>query len=275
MARMLPYPHIDPIAFSIGPVKVHWYGIMYLIGFAGAWYLGARRARRPDVPLTPEQVGDLVFYGALGVILGGRTGYMLFYDLPNFVHNPLIFFKVWHGGMSFHGGLLGVIVALWYFGRRTGKRFFEVADFVAPLVPIGLGAGRIGNFINGELWGRVTTVPWAMVFPKAGPLPRHPSQLYEFFLEGVVLFTVLWIFSRRKRPSMAVSGLFLLLYGCFRFFVEFFRQPDPQLGFVAFGWMTMGQVLSVPMVLFGGLLLYLAYRRRAADTDPQGGSREG
>ncbi|HYW02406.1 MAG TPA: prolipoprotein diacylglyceryl transferase [Gammaproteobacteria bacterium] len=260
---MLPYPNINPIAFSVGPVKVHWYGIMYLIGFAGGWYLGAWRARRrTDIPYTPEQVGDLLFYAALGVILGGRTGYMLFYDLPNFIHDPLTFFQVWHGGMSFHGGLMGVMIAFWYFARRTGTRFFDVADFAAPLVPIGLGAGRIGNFINGELWGRVTTVPWAMVFPKAGPLPRHPSQIYEFLLEGMVLFTVLWIFSRRKRPVMSVSGLFLLLYGCFRFFVEFFRQPDPQLGFVAFGWMTMGQVLSLPMVLFGIILLYLAYRRR-------------
>ncbi len=259
---MIPYPQIDPIAFSIGPVKVHWYGIMYVIGFLAAYGLGTYRAKKPGSPFTPEQVSDLLFYGALGVIIGGRLGYMLFYDLPSFLNNPLVFFRVWDGGMSFHGGLLGVIIALALYMRKLKMPIFVATDFIAPFVPIGLGAGRIGNFINGELWGRVTNVPWAMVFPKAGPLPRHPSQLYEFFLEGVVLFLILWFFSKKPRPLMAVSAMFLLFYGCFRFFVEFFRQPDPQMGFVAFGWMTEGQLLSLPMILIGLMMLWLAYYKK-------------
>lgn len=260
---MIPYPHIDPIAFSIGPLKVHWYGIMYVIGFLAAWGLGTYRAKKPNSPFTPDQVADLLFYGALGVILGGRLGYMLFYDIPNFLHNPLIFFRVWDGGMSFHGGLIGVIVALWLYTRKLKMPIFVATDFIAPFVPIGLGAGRIGNFINGELWGRVTDVPWAMVFPKAGPLPRHPSQLYEFLLEGVLLFIILWFFSKKPKPMMAISALFLLGYGCLRFFVEFFRQPDPQMGFVAFGWMTEGQLLCIPMVIIGALMLWLAYKKKS------------
>jgi phosphatidylglycerol:prolipoprotein diacylglycerol transferase len=262
---MLKYPHIDPIAISIGPVHIHWYGIMYLVGFAAAWWLGRRRAQAPHALFTPEQVGDLVFYGALGVVIGGRIGYMLFYNLDNFLANPLNIFKVWQGGMSFHGGLLGVLVAMWLYGRRLGRSFFQVTDFIAPLVPIGLGAGRIGNFINGELWGRATNVPWAMVFPdpRAGGIPRHPSQLYEFLLEGVALFTILWLFSRKPRPTMAVSAVFLIGYGSFRFFAEFFRMPDPQLGFIAFGWLTMGQLLSAPMVVAGIALLWWAYRRHS------------
>jgi len=259
---MLKYPHIDPIAFHIGPLKVHWYGIMYLIGFAAAWLLARKRAVRPGSPVTQVQVSDLIFYSALGVVLGGRIGYMLFYDLPNFIHHPWIFFRVWDGGMSFHGGLLGVMLSLWLYSRSLKCSFWQLADFVAPLVPIGLGAGRLGNFINGELWGRVTTMPWGMVFPKAGPLPRHPSELYEFCLEGVSLFIILWFFSAKPKPRMAVSGLFLLVYGCFRFFVEFFRQPDPQLGFVAFGWMTRGQELSIPMIIIGSILLIIAYRKK-------------
>lgn len=254
---MLTYPNINPIAFHIGPLPVHWYGIMYLIGFACAWLLGVYRARREGSGWTTEQVGDLIFYAALGVIIGGRLGYILFYDFPSFIANPLTVFRIWDGGMSFHGGLLGVITALWIFGRRTSKSLFEITDFIAPMVPIGLGAGRIGNFINGELWGRVTTMPWGMVFPNAGPLPRHPSQLYEFIFEGVVLFAILWWFSMKPRPRMAVSGLFLLLYGIFRFVLEFFRQPDPQLGFIAFGWLTMGQLLSIPMILGGAAIFWI------------------
>jgi phosphatidylglycerol---prolipoprotein diacylglyceryl transferase len=257
---MIPYPHIDPIAFSVGPVKVHWYGIMYLIGFAAYLALGTYRARKPQYPLNPEQVGDALFYGALGVVLGGRIGYVLFYNLPLYAAHPLQVFAVWDGGMSFHGGLVGVILAMAWFARRIGLRLFQVTDFVAPMVPIGLAMGRIGNFINGELWGKVTTLPWGMVFPKGGPLPRQPTQLYEFFFEGVVLFSVLWLFSKKPRPMGAVSGLFLLIYGIFRFLVEFVREPDPQLGYVAFGWVTMGQVLSLPMILLGAGLLIWAYR---------------
>lgn len=257
---MLHYPQMNPIAFSLGPLKVHWYGIMYLIGFAAVWLLGLWRARQPGSSWTAEQVADVVFYGALGLIIGGRVGYMVFYAFPVLLHHPLTLFKIWDGGMSFHGGLVGGMLALWFFAWRRGKRFGEVTDFVVPFVPIGLGAGRIGNFINGGLWGRVTDVPWGMVYPQAGPLPRHPSEIYEFLLEGVLLFTILWIYSRRRRPCYAVSALFLLAYGCFRFFVEFFRQPDPQLGFVAFGWMTMGQLLSVPMIIIGAGLWIWAYR---------------
>jgi len=257
---MLTYPTIDPVAIHLGPLQVHWYGIMYLVGFSAAWWLGRYRADR-DPKWTPEQVGDLIFYGALGVILGGRLGYILFYDLAAYIQSPLNIFKIWLGGMSFHGGLLGVITALWLYGRRLGKGFFEVTDFVAPLVPIGLGAGRIGNFINGELWGRVSELPWAMVFsdPRAGGLPRHPSQLYEALLEGLLLFVIVWVFSRKPRPLMAVSGMFLLFYGLFRFFVEFTRMPDAQLGLIAFDWMSMGQLLSLPMIALGVLFLGRAY----------------
>jgi phosphatidylglycerol:prolipoprotein diacylglycerol transferase len=258
---MLPYPNIDPVALHLGPLKVHWYGLMYLIGFAVVWWLGRIRARQPDSGWDPEQMGDLVFYGALGAVLGGRLGYILFYNFPFFMADPLSIFKVWQGGMSFHGGMVGVFVAMWLYGRKFNKGFFEITDFIAPLVPIGLGAGRIGNFINSELWGRITDVPWAMVFPNGGPLPRHPSQLYQAFLEGIVLFIILWLYSSKPRPKMAVSGLFLVFYGLFRFAVEFVRVPDVQLGYLAFGWLTMGQVLSTPMILSGGILMWLAYRK--------------
>lgn len=259
---MLTYPKINPIAFHIGPLQVHWYGIMYLIGFAMAWLLGSYRARRSNGAWSKEQIADLIFYGALGIIIGGRLGYMLFYDTSHFLHNPLIIFKIWDGGMSFHGGLLGAMLALWWFSRRVQKSVWDVTDFVVPLAPIGLAAGRIGNFINGELWGRVSNVPWAMVFPRGGPLPRHPSQLYEFLLEGVFLFIILWFFSAKPRPRFAVSALFLLCYGVFRFSIEFYRQPDPQLGFVAFGFLTQGQLLSTPMILVGLIALIVIYVKR-------------
>jgi phosphatidylglycerol:prolipoprotein diacylglycerol transferase len=255
-------PQIDPIAIQLGPLAIRWYGLMYLIGFAAAWWLGRRRARRPGSGWRAEQVDDLVFYAALGVILGGRVGYVLFYGFEQLLADPLYLLRIWQGGMSFHGGLLGVLVAAWLFGRKHGFGFFGTTDFVAPLVPLGLGAGRIGNFVNGELWGRVSDLPWAMVFAHAGPLPRHPSQLYEALLEGLVLFLLLWFYSARPRPRMAVSGLFLVGYGAARTAVEFAREPDAHLGFLAGGWLTMGMLLSVPMVVAGAVLLGLAYRRQ-------------
>ena len=258
---MLTFPDIDPVAFSLGPLKVHWYGLMYLVGFVSGWWLGQLRTKKPGSGWTKSQVDDLLFYIALGVVLGARLGYILFYNFPSFIDDPLVLFRVWEGGMSFHGGLLGVLFAIWLFARRFQKRYFEVVDFIAPLAPIGLGAGRLGNFINAELWGKVTDVPWAMVFPGAGSLPRHPSQLYEFVLEGVMLFIILWLYSSKPRPTMAVSGMFALFYGLFRFAVEFIREPDAHIGYLAFNWFTMGQLLTIPLILTGIILLTLAYRK--------------
>lgn len=251
---------IDPIALAIGPLKIHWYGLMYLIGFACAWWLGVVRARKPGSGWNENQISDMIFWGAMGVVLGGRAGYVLFYNFDKFLADPLWLFAVWEGGMSFHGGLLGVIIVLYWFGKQHGKTLMEMGDFVAPLIPIGLGAGRVGNFIGGELWGRTTDVSWGVIFPRAGDLPRHPSQLYEFALEGVVLFAVLWWFSSKPRPRMAVSGLFLLLYGAFRSFVEFYREPDAHIEFIAFNWLTMGQLLSLPMILIGCGFIWFAYQ---------------
>ena len=259
---MLMYPEIDPVAIHLGPLSVRWYGIMYLIGFASGYWLLSRRARQPNSGWTVEQVSDVIFYGALGVILGGRIGYVIFYNFSAFLSDPLILVKVWNGGMSFHGGFLGVMLAMWLFARKYKKSMWDILDFGAPIVPIGLGAGRIGNFIGGELVGRVTDVPWGMVFPHVDNLPRHPSQLYQAALEGVALFCILWFFSSKPRPKYAVSGMFALFYGLFRFGVEFVRQPDAQLGFVALDWLTMGQLLSLPMIFVGLLLLYLAYGKR-------------
>lgn len=273
---MLTYPNIDPVALSLGPVQIHWYGLMYLIGFAAAWLLGRWRASRPESGWTKEMVDDLIFYGVIGTIAGGRLGYMLFYGWDNLVANPLSILQVWQGGMSFHGGLIGVMLAFWLFGRRYGLGFFRVADFAAPLVPIGLLAGRIGNFINGELWGRPTDLPWGMRLPcdrfpeqcqdtpigADWSLPVHASQLYEAALEGLALFLILWLFSSRPRPAMAVSGLFLIGYGVFRFAVELVRLPDAHIGYLAFGWVTMGQLLTVPMLIGGAVLLAMAYRRQ-------------
>ncbi|UVE18045.1 prolipoprotein diacylglyceryl transferase [Pseudomonas sp. LS44] len=262
---MLPYPQIDPVAIALGPLKIHWYGLMYLIGIGGAWWLASRRLAQFDASWSKEKLSDLVFWVAMGVILGGRLGYVLFYDLSSYLANPLLIFEVWKGGMSFHGGLIGVMLATFWFGKRHGKSFFELMDFIAPLVPIGLGAGRIGNFINAELWGKATDVPWAMIFPTdPAQLPRHPSQLYQFALEGVALFLILWAYSRKPRPTMAVSGMFALFYGLFRFIVEFVRVPDAQLGYLAFDWLTMGQVLCLPMILGGIALIVIAYKRQAA-----------
>jgi len=253
------YPQIDPVALSLGPLQIHWYGLMYLLGFVGAWLLGRARAERYG--WTAEQVEDLLFYGAIGVIVGGRLGYSLFYDLAANLEHPLNVLKVWQGGMSFHGGLLGVLAAFWLFARKTGKSYFAISDFIAPMVPIGLFFGRIGNFINAELWGKVSDVPWAMVFPNGGPLARHPSMLYEAALEGLVLFLILWFYSSKPKPIGAVSGLFLLGYGVFRFMVEFVRIPDQQYGYLALDWLTMGQILSLPMIILGTIIMVRAYRQ--------------
>ena len=246
---------IDPVALSIGSLQLRWYGLMYLAGFGLGWMLGRWRASRPGSGWTGPDVDDLLTCVMIGIILGGRLGYVLFYDLPVYINDPMEIMRIWNGGMSFHGGLLGVLGAFWYFARTRGRTFLEVSDFIAPLIPQGLFFGRLGNFINGELWGKVSDVPWAIVFPGAGPLPRHPSQLYEAALEGLLLFIMVWVFSLKPRKVGAVSGLFALGYGVFRFAVEFVRMPDVQLGYLAFGWLTMGQLLCVPLILAGAWLL--------------------
>jgi len=275
------YPEFDPALIEIGPLALRWYGLMYLLGFAAAWWLGRSRAREGLAPFGPERVEDLIFYGALGVILGGRVGYILFYDAARWLHDPLLLLRVWEGGMSFHGGLLGVLVAMLLLARRERIRFLALTDFVAPLVPLGLLTGRIGNFINGELWGAPTQLPWGMqvacaprpdlCLNKLGlepgtalTPPLHPNQLYEAGLEGVVLFALLWWFSSRPRAIGRVSGLFLLAYGVFRFTIEFVRMPDTQLGYLAFDWLTMGQLLSLPMIVLGFFLLVRAGSRKEA-----------
>jgi phosphatidylglycerol:prolipoprotein diacylglycerol transferase len=257
---------IGPL-FGYGPLEVRWYGLMYLVGLAGGWFGGRRWAtKHPLQPITPAHVDDIVFYCAVGAILGGRVGYMLVYGLSELVANPLSLLKVWQGGMSFHGGLLGVIIAMWLFGRKIKQPFFVVTDFLAPWTAIGLGAGRLGNFINGELWGKPTSpdAPWAVIVDGQA---RHASQLYELFLEGIVLFLVLWWYARKPRPMMATSGLFLVIYGASRVLIEFVREPDQQIGYLALGWVTMGQVLSAPMAIAGAILIVLAYRRRRFATN--------
>jgi phosphatidylglycerol:prolipoprotein diacylglycerol transferase len=261
---MLVHPQFDPIALQLGPVSIRWYGLMYLIAFVAGLLLGRLRVRtRPELGWTTRDLDDVLFYCVLGVVLGGRLGYVLFYKFSEYMHDPVRIFYVWEGGMSFHGGFLGVILAMWWFARRTNRRWFDVTDFLAPLVPLGLGAGRIGNFINAELWGRPTDVPWAMIFPNVDEQLRHPSQLYEAGLEGVLLFLILWLFSRKPRPSGAVSGLFLLGYGALRFLVEFTREPDNFLGLLTMGW-SMGQWLSIPMILGGVVMLAWAYWQNKA-----------
>jgi phosphatidylglycerol:prolipoprotein diacylglycerol transferase len=256
---MLVFPEIDPVIFGIGPLKVRWYGLMYVIAFLLAWWLARRRCTAAHSPVNAKEVDDLLFNGMLGVIVGGRVGYCLVYGWDQLVSNPLYLFKITEGGMSFHGGLAGVMIAMWLFGRSRGKTMWQILDFVAPIVPLGLGFGRIGNFINGELWGKATDVPWGVIYRGER---LHASQLYEAALEGFILFAILWWFSAKPRPYMAVSALFLMLYGIFRFFVEFYRVPDAHLDYLALGWVTMGQVLSTPMILVGGLMLVMAYRSK-------------
>ncbi|NBB93152.1 MAG: prolipoprotein diacylglyceryl transferase [Gammaproteobacteria bacterium] len=274
---------IDPVAIEIGGFAIYWYSLMYLVAFGAFWLLGRVRARREDTPLKPEQVGDLLFWGVIGVIVGGRLGYVLFYGFDQLIDDPVFLFRIRDGGMSFHGGLIGVLVAIWAYGRHLGCGFLRLGDFVAPLVPLGLAAGRIGNFIGGELWGRRTDVPWGTIFPQSLPggatspdaiqsqylsgaldeFARHPSQIYQAALEGLALFLILWLYSARPRPTGAVGGAFLAGYGVFRFVAEFFREPDAHLGYVALDWMTMGQILSLPMFIVGVALMAWAYRSRA------------
>jgi phosphatidylglycerol:prolipoprotein diacylglycerol transferase len=279
---MIILHQVDPIAVHLGPLQIHWYGVMYLLAFAASWFLGRIRIRAGRLPGVDETgYGDLLFYGMLGTVLGGRLGYILY------IHHPLQIFKVWEGGMSFHGGLIGVLVATFLWSRRHGMQFFDVADFIAPLVPPGLAFGRLGNYINGELWGKFTHAGWGVLFPNAPELSRlsapqlqaqyaagmldqfarHPSQLYEAALEGVVMFCVLWLYSRQPRPRYRISGLFAVMYGVFRFAVEFVRVPDEQLGYLAFGWLTMGQLLEIPVIVVG--LFWLWKSRQGPILQPQ------
>ena len=273
---MIAYPEIDPVVVALGPVKIHWYGMMYLIAFASVWWLGKRRASQPHSIVRPDQIDDLVFYGALGAVLGGRIGSVFFYNIDSFINDPLYLLKIWQGGMSFHGGFMGVLIAMEWYRRKIGCSFFQLTDFIAPLIPLGLAAGRLGNFINAELWGAPGTVPWAMKlsceqFPPdryvdfAGPLcfsPRHPSQLYEMIFEGLLLFILVWLISAKPRPVMTVSGYFLMLYGVARTGVEFIRLPDAHIGYLLnTDWLTKGIVLSVPMIIFGIGFIIFAHRK--------------
>ena len=262
---MLTHPNFDPVAIALGPLQIHWYGLSYLAGFGLFWWIQVQRLKLAHVHQArwnKDEISDVLFTGIMGVIVGGRIGYVLFYNFGEFLANPVYLFKIWEGGMSFHGGLIGVLVAQAWHARKFRRNWWEVMDFVAVAVPVGLLTGRIGNFINAELWGRVTTMPWGMVFPHAGPEPRHPSQLYEAALEGALLLAIMLWFARKPRPMMAASGLFLIGYGLGRTVVEFFRTPDAHLGFLAGGWLTMGMLLSAPMWIAGLIIMGLAYRRQ-------------
>ena len=256
---MIVYPDIDPVALSLGPLQIRWYGLMYVLGIGAGWWLARRRAAAPGSTWKPADVDDLIFFAALGVIFGGRLGWILFYGFDGILADPLSALKVWQGGMSFHGGLLGVLVAMALFARRHGLPFLEVGDAAALVTPFGLLLGRLANFVNGELWGKSTDLPWGFL---VGGDIRHASQLYQAALEGVLLFAILWWFTSRPRPRLAPSGLFLVCYGLFRSLVEFVRVPDAHLGYLAFGWLTMGQLLSLPMIVAGIVLLAWAYRDR-------------
>ncbi len=256
---MLPFPNIDPVLISIGPLQIRWYGLMYIMGFLFSYLLVQFQLARQKPPLlSKEQLLDLYFYLILGLILGARLGYCLFYNLKVYLQHPLEILAVWHGGMSFHGGLLGVLAASWLYCRKNKISLLNLGDLLLVTAPIGLGLGRLANFINGELYGRITTVPWGMVFPQGGPLPRHPSQLYEALLEGGVLFSILWVKKNHKAFPGEIIAYFLILYGLFRTFIEFFREPDVQVGYF-FGLVTMGQILSILIILFGA---FLVFRRR-------------
>ena len=261
---MLHYPGFDPVALALGPIKLRWYGIMYVIGFLSAWGLARRRAARPESTWTPLDVDDVIFFAVFGVIFGGRIGWLLFYGQQALHEDPSYWYKIWQGGMSFHGGLLGVIAALWFFAWRRGRRLVDVFDFAAPLPALGFGAGRIGNFINGELWGKPTDVPWGFQVMREDGVVQvlQASQLYEAALEGLVLFMIMWWFTSRPRPRWAPSGLFLACYASFRILIEFVRVPDVQLGYLAGGWVTMGMILSSPMLLAGIAMLGYAYATR-------------
>lgn len=267
MSDPIIFPQIDPVIFSVGPLAVRWYGLMYLIGLGLAYFLAMREIKRGRSPFTEQQVGDLLFYGFMGAVLGGRIGYVFFYQFERFLSDPMYLFMITEGGMSFHGGLLGVVAVLVLFARKLKISLFQVGDFVAPLAPLGLAAGRFGNFINGELWGQKTTVAWGIVFPNAGPDPRHPSQLYQFFMEGLLLFAIVYLYSRKPRAVGSVGGLFLLGYGVFRFIAEYFRQPDEHLTeFAASSGMSMGQWLSLPMVLAGAIIMAIAFKQNNQPT---------
>jgi phosphatidylglycerol:prolipoprotein diacylglycerol transferase len=265
---MLKFPAIDPVAIALGPVKIHWYGLMYVVGFLGAWWLGRYRARQPGSTWKPEDIDDVVFFAVWGVVLGGRLGYLLFYGRQALAEDPGYWYRIWDGGMSFHGGLIGALVALAVLAWRRQRRIIDVFDFAAPLPLIGFFAVRIGNFLNSELWGKPTTVPWGVEVTRPASdgsfvtQVLHPSQLYEALLEGLVLFLIVWWFTSRPRPRWAASGLFLVGYSTFRILIEFVRVPDVQLGYLALGWVTMGQLLSLPMLLAGLAMLGYAYAKR-------------
>jgi phosphatidylglycerol---prolipoprotein diacylglyceryl transferase len=259
---------LNPVLVHLGPLEVRWYGVMYAISFVVGYYLICYLAPKRGVPLDRDGVSELVIYLIFGVLLGGRLGYVFFYNLPYYLHHPAQIIAMWDGGMSFHGGLIGVILATVVFSRKSGISFLSLAELVVPVAPLGLFLGRLGNFINGELWGRPSDVPWAMIFPRAplvhgAMVPRHPSQLYEAILEGLVLFAILWTLARKPRSEGVIFGTFLAFYGLFRFLVEFFRQPDQQLGFIG-GFITMGQILSIPMILIGlGIIVWAQRRHRS------------